>query len=321
MKQTKINFKTNIEDIESLLELSLSITNIEQKKVIFRSAVVLLIASWEQYIEQLANSSVLVLTNRLRDSSTLPENVKQSIANFAISEKRNNLRDFSDSVWLFADKGWKNAYFNYCEELTTNFHTASPNNVKDLYWKLLGIRDLARNWCYSGIGSTQCVENLNDLINLRHDIAHGSITRVDEITQDYISENLIFLLTIAEKTYEAIIDRTAELSHTQAIEYSLAQTCLINIILYASKKADGVLSLDEIKTLGSSAQGNHNKLRYEPWALLEEVDRKTRKISERLIQFHNNEITLPLEILVFDNNESIPKPSTRYVTFLELQSI
>ncbi len=63
----------------------------------------------------------------------------------------------------------------------------------------------------------------------------------------------------------------------------------------------------------------HNKLRYEPWALLEFVDRYTRRISDRLHHFHDDEISLPLEILVFDNNEAIAKPRARQVVFSDLR--
>ncbi len=76
MKRSLSNFKTNLNDINALLDLSSNIDSAEQR-AIFRSAVVLLIASWEQYIEQLAESSVSVLTDRLRDSTPLPINVKQ----------------------------------------------------------------------------------------------------------------------------------------------------------------------------------------------------------------------------------------------------
>ena len=83
-------------------------------------------------------------------------------------------------------------------------------------------------------------------------------------------------------------------------------------------KDDRTLTLGEIKNLGSSAQGNHNKLCYEPWALLKKKGRSTRHILDRMIRFYNNEIPLPLEILVFDNNEAIAKPGTREVLFFDL---
>lgn len=319
MKHSLNNLHANLNDISALLDLSLTLTSVEQRKVIFRSAVVLLIASWEQYIEQLAESAITVLANRLRDSSTLPENVKQSIALSTISEKRNNQREFSDSVWLFADKGWKSAYTKYCKNLTSNLNTASSNNIKDLYWNVLGIRNITHEWGFKKLTSEQCAHRLSDLVELRHDIAHGANQRANELMKERIQEHTEFIFSLANNTYRTVFNRTAGLSQTQALVYSLCNKYFTDIILSASTKASGILTLTEIKKLGSSAQGNHNKLCYEPWSLLEFVNKSKRRITEKLLKFCNNEISLPLEILVFDNNEAIAKPGTRNIKFSELQ--
>jgi hypothetical protein len=318
MKKSHDNLHTYLNDIRALLDLSLTLDSIEQRRVIFRSAVVLLIASWEQYVEQLAESSIAVLTDRLGDSTTLPENVKQRIALFSVSEKRNNQREFSDCVWMFADKGWKIAYIGYCKNLTSNLHTASPINVKELYWSILGIRDIASGWHFHEFAAEGCVEKLKDLVDLRHDIAHGANARDDELIEENIREQTEFIGSIAKDTYRTIFDCTAELSQAQALGYSLAASYVSAIVSFAARKVDRILTLDEIRSLGSSAQGNHNKLCYEPWSLLEFVNRTTRRIPDRLLQFHNDEISLPLEIIVFDNNEAIEKPRTRQVAFSEL---
>ncbi len=238
---------------------------------------------------------------------------------FSVSEKRNNQQKFSDSVWVFADKGWKVAYISYCENLTSNLHTASPSNVRELYKKVLGIRNITRAWHFRGLAPEECVVKLDDLVDLRHDIAHGANERYEELEEANIRDQKEFIASIAQDTYQIIFDRTAELSFSQALEYSLAPAYNSVIISFAARKGDSILTLNEIKSLGSSAQGNHNKLCYEPWALLEFLNRITRRIPDRLIQFFNNELSLPLEILVFDNSESIAKPGTREVFFSELQ--
>ena len=266
-----------------------------------------------------ANLGVNCTKLTLRDSTPLPENVKQKIALFSVIEKRNNEREFSNSVWLFADKGWKEAYIKYCESLTTNLHTASPSNVRELYRKVLGIRNITSEWKFLELTKDECVTKLHDLVNLRHDIAHGANSRPDDLVEDNVREQTESVLSLAHCTYQTVFDYTANLSYTQALEYSLTPACFSNIIGYAAQKADRELFLREIKDLGSSEQGNHNKLCYEPWALLEKTGRSTRHITDRLIQFHNDEISLPLEILVFDNNEAIAKPDTRNVLFSELQ--
>ena len=155
-------------------------------------------------------------------------------------------------------------------------------------------------------------------MDIRHDIAHGANRRSDEITEVFLRAQADFMTKIANDVYQTIFDYTAELSCEQAISYSLTPKCYRDIIAEASQKANRIITLDDIRALGSSAQGNHNKLCYEPWGLLEVVDAHTRLITDRLIQFANGELRLPLRILVFDNNDSIPEPETAYILISEL---
>lgn len=319
MRKSLENFQLNIDDIKELLDLSGTLSSIEKKSVIFRSAVVLLIATWEQYIEQLADSSILVLTDRLRDASTLPENVKQEMALFFVPEKRSDMRKFSNSVWQFSDKGWKMAYKNYCLSSTSKLNTANSKQVTQLFLDVLGIRNVTSEWRFQELTSERCLNKLDDVVDLRHDIAHGANERVDELSEQYLREITEFVPSIALETFTIVSNHIAALSQTQAIEYSLDQACFTKIVAYAAEKENRWITLDEIKDLGSSAQGNHNKLCYEPWALLENLGKNKRSIPERLLDFRTDRISLPMEILVFDNKEAIAKPGTRSIFFSELR--
>lgn len=158
-------------------------------------------------------------------------------------------------------------------------------------------------------------------MDLRHKIAHGANTNSTDLAKDNIRNNVNFITWIAGATLQTISTTTALLSQTQALEYSFTQTWVVEIITYASSKPDEIITLDEIKSLGSSAQGNHNKLCYEPWGLLEHIDRNSRRLTRRMIQFINNELALPIDILVFDNKEAVEKPGTSYVMFSDLMNI
>jgi len=318
MNSSFFNLRSNIEDIRSLLNLSSSITDVDNQRAIFRSVVVLLVASWEQFVEQLADSSITVMIDRLRDPSTLPNKVKESIAVNSVSTNRGNTKEFCDSVWGFAHKGWKQEYINYCTKLTSDLHTASVSNVKDLYWRILGIRDLTQEWSYLSLTDTECVEKLGQIIEIRHDIAHGANVLTASLTGEKVEEYVNFITAISKQTFYIIFDKTAELSQSHGIEYKLNQAGLKAIIAYAAKNKSKSITLAEIKKLGSSAQGNHNKLCHEPWALLEKADQKTRKVTDRLQTFYNDELALPRRILVFENGESISKPKTEMIRYSDL---
>ena len=318
MEKCLNNLLDTMEDIKALLDLSLTEAGQERSLIIFRSAVVLMVAAWEQYVEQLAEISVSVLTARLRDSSPVPEAVKQSVAVFSVKENRSNLKNFSNSVWQFSDKGWKETYAQYCRYSTSKLNTASSANVSELYKNILGISDVTSTWAFDNLLANDCSVRMDDLVNLRHDIAHGANNRSEELNEGYIRNQVEFMTKIVQDTYQTIFDHMTDLSCKQALTYPLTPSCYRKIIAFASQKTTGIITLKEIKSLGSSAQGNHSKLCYAPWGLLEEIDKNTERITDRLIQFSNGELKLPLKILVFDNNDSIPAPNTPYVLISEL---
>lgn len=318
MKKTFEIFESSLQDIQLLLDFVNSPQGEMNKLIIFRSVVVLMVAAWEQFIEQLAQKSVSTLTNRIRDSRPLPEEVKQNVASYAVIENRSNLREFSNSVWSLSDKGWKKIYNEFCLDATTKLNTASSENIKLLYKKILGIRDITSNWSFEKLSTEDCVKKLDNLIELRHDIAHGKNNRNCELTFENIISWSGFLICIAELNYQFVSSQISRLSRIQAIIYNLNQKCFIQIIEYASHKEDGIISLEEIKNIGTSAQGNHNKLTFEPWGLLEKINAKNQRITERLVKFYQGEISLPQKVLKFDNNDVIPDPQSPFILFSDL---
>ncbi len=66
MEKTLQNLLETMHDIRALLDLSSTEAGGKHALVIYRSVVVLMVASWEQYVEQLAESSVSTLTARLK---------------------------------------------------------------------------------------------------------------------------------------------------------------------------------------------------------------------------------------------------------------
>ena len=312
------NLLDTMRDIRALLDLSSTDAGREHALVIYRSTVVLMVASWEQYVEQLAERSVSTLTDRLRDAGTLPEDVKQSVAMFSVKIERGNPKAYSDSVWQFSDKGWKDAYISYCKAATSELNTASPTNIRELYKNILGIRDVTSKWCFEDLATMDCCVRMADLVDLRHDIAHGANNRAGELEEGFLRSRVEFMTKIAQDMYSTVFNHTAELSCKQAITYSLKPRCFREIIVLAAQKRRRVITVNEIKRLGTSAQGNHNKLCYEPWGLLAKIDRNSRQITDQLIKFSNGELSLPLEILVFDNQDAIPAPNTQYVHISDL---
>lgn len=314
------NLKNAMNDINTLLALSKTEDGRQHTNNILRSAVVLMVAAWEQFIEQLAVNTVQTLTDRLRNPDPLPEKVKDVIALRSVTEDRNNVRRFSRTVWQFADRGWKKAYIQFCERLTEKFNTASVENTKKVFFNVLGVDDVTAHWVFNSLSAEDCAGRLDDLVDMRHDIAHGANSRTAELTDTYVTNLIEFTANIADLTSQTVFENASTIWREQVLVYSIRATCFADIISLGAQKSDRIITLAEIKELGSSAQGNHNKLKYRPWGLLEDVDRNTRRVTDQLLDFYNGRTTLPASIFVFDNNDSEPAIGTEYISFSELRT-
>jgi hypothetical protein len=77
------------------------------------------------------------------------------------------------------------------------------------------------------------------------------------------------------------------------------------------------VTISEIsKNVGPGAYGNHSKLSYSPWGLLEKGDKsRTRRLSERGIKFAKGELRIPGVIIKnADSSDWISAPGTNMIT-------
>lgn len=75
-----------------------------------------------------------------------------------------------------------------------------------------------------------------------------------------------------------------------------------------------VLQISEIRELGWGIYGNHNKLRLEPWALVEVGEApKARRLTERGIQFMEGLIAVPRQIQLDESGNWRPTEGTTEV--------
>ncbi len=155
---------------------------------------------------------------------------------FSVEQERGNPKAYSDLVWQFSDKGWRIAYAQYCRAETTELNTASPHNVRELYKNILGIRDVTIGWCFEDLLANDCSARMADLVDLRHDIAHGANNRIGELAERFLRSQVEFMTKIAHDTYKTVFDHTAELSCRQAIPYSLRPLLLSQNYCFCSTK-------------------------------------------------------------------------------------
>lgn len=142
-----------------------------------RGAVILSVAAWEAFVEDLALNNARVFGMGLRRSSRMPEAVREPFLVWL-----HGTTDFSkpsastrDAMWGLTGQGWRRSFRQYSKYRVHRLGPPSPKNVRSLFRSLLGIEDITESWGYRRWAPAIYCEKLDATLALRHRIAHGSI--------------------------------------------------------------------------------------------------------------------------------------------------
>jgi hypothetical protein len=135
-------------------------------EVLHKSAIVLLVACWEAFIEDLAAATLSWMILHSKDHSRFAEPVLERIGS-----KYSGMK-----VWDLAGDGWKQVLKdNYKEVLaktTGTLNTPRSEQVDQLFEKTVGLTSLSNAWSWRGRSADQTRIALSDLVTLRGAIAH-----------------------------------------------------------------------------------------------------------------------------------------------------
>ena len=194
-----ISLQNNLIEINRILEIHTQIAGSgpgykHNVQVLNKSAVVLLLACWEAYIEDLAENCF----NWMLSKANVPHVFPDHVLNTAAKEVRKNDKD----VWLIANAGWKDVLKSHKEKVLKYyvvrgaFNTPNPDNIDHLFANLLGMPPLSRTWYWSGMSVVKSKQKLNKLIELRGNIVHRLQTSRN-VTKFDVSDNKEFILRLA----------------------------------------------------------------------------------------------------------------------------
>ena len=169
------NLKRNITDVRRLLEIHEIIAgksagykhNVE---VINKSGVVLLVASWEAFIEDLALTAFEAMLSKATKVATFPNKV--------LTLASRDLRQSPDEtqVWKLAERGWKAVLRQHknriLEKHIGDFNTPRARQIDSLFQCLVGLNHLSSHWHWKRMTPDSAVKKLDSLVTLRGDIAH-----------------------------------------------------------------------------------------------------------------------------------------------------
>ncbi len=150
----------------------------ENQKVLHKSAIVLLTASWETYVENLLIESVDFLSSKAHTPDVLPIDLRKSISKYDKNELFH---------WQFSGDNWRIITSTYIRHSLRNFNTPKSSNIIEVFSSHLGIIDISKSWSRRNKAQEQAVETLDEWLNERHKIVHGDLSDPRYLKRDVIS--------------------------------------------------------------------------------------------------------------------------------------
>jgi RiboL-PSP-HEPN len=139
-------------------------------EILNKSGIVLLVATWEAYIEDLAISAFDAVFAAASTCTVFPSKVLTLAAR--------ELRSSADErrVWELAGVGWRTVLQDHRQVIIDRYvgtmNTPKPEQVDGLFSELIGLSALSSHWHWIKTNSDQAKKRLTDLVELRGDIAH-----------------------------------------------------------------------------------------------------------------------------------------------------
>lgn len=177
-------FRYNVVDADRLIASHSVLKGIGQGKKglghITRSAVVMLCASWEMYVEQLLTESVKFLADSCTEPDQLPQQVQKSLSSF-VKSSRHELKPLQ-----LSGLGWRSVLKEHAHEKANTLNTPKSNNLNELFLKHVGLSNFSDTWSIEA-------DEIDSFVTVRGDIAHrGRHARYVKIAQLWIYRNQVW---------------------------------------------------------------------------------------------------------------------------------
>ena len=188
------NVRANLAEVERLLDIHQTITGTgpvrrRTVQVLNKSAVLLLVATWEAYVEDLAILACRFVVENASDTTEVPERALVQTSRRLERDKRDN------SIWRLSGDGWKNELLAQAEIEASRLNSPSAENIDKLFENTLGLRHLSQNWYWAGGSRTSTINRLDKLIDIRGEIAHRVAVN-DAVTKAYVRRSIALILRL-----------------------------------------------------------------------------------------------------------------------------
>lgn len=176
MSRASKSFQAAVADVNHLMEFHEEVGGTGAGKREYRlqslnkSAIVLLCASWESYVEDVIVECADAAILEADHPSKLPKATQQLLAAL-IEREKHELAALS-----LAGDGWREKAREAILIEVRALNTPKPKQVDGLFATTLGIEDVSSSWSWHRNRSGEPVERLNEFVTLRGAVAHGGVT-------------------------------------------------------------------------------------------------------------------------------------------------
>lgn len=134
---------------------------------LLRSALVLLVTAWENYVEQVLREAVNHVTPRIKaEPALLSPFLRNAVAHKA-----------KDSVWAVVGDGWLTVASRRLEHEISAFNNAASRQVNELVEQILGVENILDSVSWQAVGPAKAQADLTELVNdIRGEIVHRGTT-------------------------------------------------------------------------------------------------------------------------------------------------
>jgi len=209
------NFQDNMAQIARLLEIHGEIAGTDPGykrgvEILNKSALVLLVACWEAFVEDLASEAFDVLLANAADPTGIPTKV--------LTLASNPLKSAEDqrAVWALAGEGWRRVLLQHhdtiIDRLVGKLNTPRAVQVDEIFEALLGLHSLSSSWKWKGMANDRVLRKLDNLVDLRGEIAHR-VSASEPVYKTVVTDHIDFVKRLAAKTHNQVTGYVTKTTH------------------------------------------------------------------------------------------------------------
>ena len=196
----------NLKEVERLLEIHTKIAGStvgakHKVEVLNKSGIVLLVACWEAFIEDLAEVSFWLQLRRAKRPDIFPSKVL-TLASKKLREDKDERR-----VWDLAGDGWRTVLQHHQDQVLKryigNLNTPKPKQIDELFSSLIAVPRMSKKWSWHKCTPAKARSRLDKLVTLRGAIAHR-VSAPRSVRKSDVEHAASFIWRLAVATHNAI---------------------------------------------------------------------------------------------------------------------